>query len=64
LAIEDAKLIGIVIDVDRRNHKLLVEYSRASALIAKMKGLNESKQVENSFWVETHLVTKVVGHGA
>ena len=64
LEIEDAKLIGTVIKVNSKDHKLLVEYSRASALIAIMKGLNESTQVKNSFWVGAHSVTKVMEHGA
>jgi hypothetical protein len=63
LQIENASINGIVISVDSMNHKLLIEYSRASALIAKMKGLNESTQAKNTFWIDAHSVTKVMKHG-
>lgn len=64
LKIEDASLNGTVIKIDSKNHKLLIEYSRASALIAKIKGLNESIQVTNAFWVDAHSVSQVIEHGA
>ena len=64
LEIEDAKLIGTVIQIDRSKHELLVEYSKASALIAKMKGLNESTKFKRSFWIDAHLLMKVKSHGA
>lgn len=64
LKIEDASLNGTVIDIDNLNHKLLIEYSRASALVAKIKGLNESTQAQNAFWIDAHSVRKVMEHGA
>ena len=64
LEIEDAKLIGTVKKVNTKEHELLIEYSVASALIAKIKGLNESIRFENSFWIDAHLLMKVKEHGA